>query len=339
MSQFCDRFIPNFSVIAAPLHELAKPHSSFSWSSDAQTAFETIKQLLTSAPVLRAPTSDDSFILEVDASDKGEGACLKACNSSDGQAYIVAFASRKFNDTESKWNIVEKEAHAIVFATEKFCHYLLGKPFLLHTDNRVTSFLRCKRSPKSRKLLNWALQLSEFSYHIEHIPSKNNAISDCLSHLHSVNLLEELHPDVSIASLRALQSQGPHIQAAITYVSSNKRTFDVSHLGSLRRYRHHLLLSPDGLLKWHNCTVVPIALRGRVLQLCHDHPSACHFAIDRPWVRLRAHYFWPNAKEDVSNWVKSCTTCASSIHPLTDITRTSYNLFSPLTALNLFAMI
>ena len=70
MSQFCDRFIPNFSVIAAPLHKLAKPHSSFSWSSDAQEAFETIKQLLTSASVLRAPTSDDFFILEVDASDK-----------------------------------------------------------------------------------------------------------------------------------------------------------------------------------------------------------------------------------------------------------------------------
>ena len=70
MSQFCDRFIPNFSVIAAPLHEFAKSHSSFYCSSDAQTAFETITQLLISAPVLRAPTSDDSFILEVDASDK-----------------------------------------------------------------------------------------------------------------------------------------------------------------------------------------------------------------------------------------------------------------------------
>ena len=157
MSQFCDRFISNFSVIAASLHELAKPHTSFSWSSDAQTAFETIKKLLTSAPILRAPTSDDSLILEVDASDKGEGACLKACGSSDDKAYIVAFASRKFNYTESKWKIVEKEAHAIIFATEKFRHYLSGKPFLLCSDNRVISFLQSKRSAKSSKLLNWAL--------------------------------------------------------------------------------------------------------------------------------------------------------------------------------------
>ena len=272
MFQFCHRFIPNFSVISAPLHELAKPHSSFSWSSDAQTAFDTIKKLLTSAPVLRAPTSDDSFILEVDASDKGEGACLKACGSSDDKAYIVDFASRQFNDTESERSIVEKEAHAIIFATEKFRHHLLGKPVLLRTDNRVTSFLQWKRSPKIRKLLNWALQLFELSYHVEHIPSKNNAISDCLSRLHSVNLLEELQPDFSIALLKALQAQYPNIQAAIDYVSSSQRTFDVSRLGSLRKYRHHLLLSPDGILKWHNCTVVPIALHGHVLRLCHDHP-------------------------------------------------------------------
>ena len=61
---------------------------------------------------------------------------FKACGSSDDQAYIVAFASRKFTATESKWNFVEMEAHSIIFATEKFRHYLLCKPFLLRTDNR-----------------------------------------------------------------------------------------------------------------------------------------------------------------------------------------------------------
>ena len=159
MSQFCDCFVPNFSVIAAPLHKLAKPSSPTSWTPDAQVAFETIKQLLTSAPVLRAPISEDSFILEVDASDKGECACLKACRSHNSKIYVVAYASRKFNETESKWNIVDKEMYAIIFTVLKFRHYLLGKPFLLRTDNRVISFLQSKCNPKSRKLLNLALQL------------------------------------------------------------------------------------------------------------------------------------------------------------------------------------
>ena len=311
MAQFCDRFVPNFSVIAAPLHELAKPNSSFSWTTDAQAAFEKLKQLLISAPVLRAPTGDDSFILEVDASDKGEGACLKARSSHDDKIYIVGYASRKFNETESKWNIVEKEAHAIVFATEKFRHYLLGKPFLLRTDNRVTSFLQSKRSPKSRKLLNWALQLSEFYYEIEHIPSKNNAISDCLSRMHSVTSLEELQPDFSMASIRDLQSKDQYIKAAIEYASSDKKDFDVSRLGLLKPYRSNLSMSQDGILQWRNCTVVPEELRGSVLRLCHDHPSSGHFAIDRTWTRLRECYFWPDAKQDVTNWVKSCKICAS----------------------------
>ena len=70
-------------------------------------------------------------------------------------------------------------------------------------------------------------------------------------------------------------------------------------------------MSPDGLLKWHNCPGVPIALRGHVLQLCHDHPSAGHFAIDCTWAHLCVHYFWPNAKEDVSNWATSCTAFTS----------------------------
>ena len=311
MAQFCDRFVPNFSVVAAPLHELAKPSSPFSWTPDAQTALKTLKQLLISAPVLRAPTSDNSFILEVDASDKGEGACLKARSSRDGKIYIVAYTSRKFNEAESKWNIVEKEAHAIIFATEKFRHYLLGKPFLSRTDNRVTSFLQSKRSPESRKLLNWALQLSEFSYKIEHIPSKNNAISDCLSRMHSVNFVEELQPNFSSASIKDLQLKDQQIQAEIEYASSNKRDFDVSRLGLLKQYRSKLSMSQEGILQWHNCTVVPEDLRGSVLQLCHDHPSSGHFGIDRTWARLREHYFWPNAKQDVTNWVKRCKICAS----------------------------
>ena len=114
MTQFCDRFVPHFSVVVVPLHELAKPTSTFVWTPEAQATFEALKQLLSAAPVLRAPTSTDSFILEVDASDRGEGACLKAHDTSDGKAYIDAYASRKFNETESRWNIVEKEAHAII---------------------------------------------------------------------------------------------------------------------------------------------------------------------------------------------------------------------------------
>ena len=78
MAQFCECFISNFSVISAPLHDLTKPNVPYVWSKKCQEAFSTIKDLLATALVLWAPDSRDYFILETDASDKGEGVCLKA---------------------------------------------------------------------------------------------------------------------------------------------------------------------------------------------------------------------------------------------------------------------
>ena len=94
------------------------------WSKDCQEAFATIKDPLASAPVLRAPDCRDYFILETDASDKGEGMCLKARSHLDNQGYIAAYGSHKFDATEERWNIIEKEAHTILFGVKKFHHYL-----------------------------------------------------------------------------------------------------------------------------------------------------------------------------------------------------------------------
>ena len=196
MAQFCDRFLPHYSEIASPLHQLTEKEVPFNWTPECEKAFNTIKQLLMDAPLVRAPDSRDFFILETDTSDKSEGACLKAHSYADGKEYIVAYASRKFNTTETKWTIVEKEAHTIVFTTQKFCHYLFGKSFLLRTDNRVNTYIQSKRSTKSRKLLNWALELSEFDCEIE------NAIGDCLSRVHSVNpIIMDLQPEFSSEEL------------------------------------------------------------------------------------------------------------------------------------------
>ena len=121
MAQFCDRFIPNSSIILAPLHALTRHHNTFKWTSSCQEVFEEVKQLLVEHPVLDPPSSDSIFILETDASDVGVGHCLKVLDSDSpvtdirtfAQSFpeaehIVGYGCRKFNDTERGWNIVEK---------------------------------------------------------------------------------------------------------------------------------------------------------------------------------------------------------------------------------------
>ena len=173
-----------------------KGGNSFSWSVECQTSFDKIKSflssppilytpckgdkfILSSPPILYTPCKGDKFILETDASDIGIGGCLKAKN--DQCEYIVGYCSKKFSNSELNWNIVEKEAFAVVHNIRHFQHFLVGCPFTVRCDNRVVTYLQTKHQPRNKKLLHWALELSEYDYTITHIPSKNNTIRDSLS--------------------------------------------------------------------------------------------------------------------------------------------------------------
>ena len=88
------RFIPGFAKVAHPLYQLMKKGVSFEWDSACKTAFNTLKNMLTTTPVLVYPQfgSDAQFILETDASSFGLGAVL-AQKQKDGQVHPVAYAS------------------------------------------------------------------------------------------------------------------------------------------------------------------------------------------------------------------------------------------------------
>ena len=77
----------------------------------------------------------------------------------------------------------------------------------------------------------------------------------------------------------------------------------------LKRFRKKLKLDDYGILKWYDKVVLPTKLRTKVLQLSHDHPLSGHFGLDRTWSRISNNYFWPKAKDDVTNWVESCQKC------------------------------
>ena len=303
MIQFCSRFIPNLNERIAPLYNLLKKGTRYVWTGECQTAFIYIKSILTSPPVLRCPMSMDQFILETDASDVGIGACLKV--NSNGKEYIVGYHSGKFHDSQCKWHIVEKEAHAIIASIEKFKHYLLGKRFILRTDSRILSYLN---TSKSKKLANWALQLSNYAFDVVHIPSKHNAISDFFSRSHEVNVISQLKSTKSSGDWRLAQNSCNYIKSACEYVRK-KKNFDVKLLGPLKRFRKFLELDDDGVLRWRKKIVVPENFRADILEMAHDHMTSGHFREERTWRNISNHYFWPNLRDDIVNWIRSCKAC------------------------------
>ncbi len=71
-ANFYRQFIRSFSQVAAPLTALTSISSHFTWSEVAQNAFDHLKRLFTSAPILITPDPTRQFIVEVDASDVGK---------------------------------------------------------------------------------------------------------------------------------------------------------------------------------------------------------------------------------------------------------------------------
>ncbi len=90
-------FIRNFSQVPLPLTDLTSTKKRFCWSSQAQTAFESLKSRFILAPILNTPDPSRQFIVEVDASKVGVGAVLSQRSSSDERIHPCAFFFSLFN--------------------------------------------------------------------------------------------------------------------------------------------------------------------------------------------------------------------------------------------------
>ena len=55
LASYYRQFIPDFASVAAPLHALTRKNVPFEWTTGCQAAFDQLKHLLISAPVLAYP--------------------------------------------------------------------------------------------------------------------------------------------------------------------------------------------------------------------------------------------------------------------------------------------
>ncbi len=127
------KFIPYFSEIAEPLSRLTKKNVRFNWGSEQERAFNHLKQLLSSQPVLTHFDGSKALEVRCDASVIGIGAELVQLEELGWK--LVANASRLLTDAERAYGTSERECLAIVYATEKFAPYIHGLKFTVVTDH------------------------------------------------------------------------------------------------------------------------------------------------------------------------------------------------------------
>ncbi|KAL1263544.1 hypothetical protein QQF64_006283 [Cirrhinus molitorella] len=196
------RFVEGFAKLAAPLHKLvaefvggrpkksAGPSFVGAWSGQCQKSFDTLKEKLTTSPILAYADFSLPFILEVDASHRGLGAVLS--QEQEGKVRPIAFASRSLRPTERNpvnYSSMKLEFLALKWAmTEEFREYLLGHKCIVFTDNNPLSHLGSAKLGATEQ--RWAAQLAGFDFEIRYRPGKSNGNADALSRQPPVDSVE-----------------------------------------------------------------------------------------------------------------------------------------------------
>ncbi|XP_041421806.1 uncharacterized protein LOC121394536 [Xenopus laevis] len=174
------RFLPNFSEIAAPLTDLTKKNckDQVIWNPQCEVAFQKLKDMLCTEPVLKSPNFDYRFIVQTDASEKGLGAVLS--QEIDGEEHPVLYISRKLFPRETRYSVIEKECLAIKWALESLRCYLLGQEFSLVTDHHPLIWIN-RMKDKNARVTRWYLAIQPFRFTVHHRPGSQHHNADYLS--------------------------------------------------------------------------------------------------------------------------------------------------------------
>ena len=177
---FYRRFIKYFSAIARPLCNLLDKDVPFVWSHSCEAAFDKLKTMLVSPPIMRSPNWNLPFEIMCDASDYDIGAVLG--QREDKKAFVIYYNSKTLDSAQANYTTTEKEFLAVVFSLEKFRSYIVGSPVTIFTDHVALKYLLSKQDTKPW-LTRWILLCQEFNLTIKYKKGVENVVADHLSQL------------------------------------------------------------------------------------------------------------------------------------------------------------
>ncbi|KAL0155123.1 hypothetical protein M9458_049386, partial [Cirrhinus mrigala] len=293
-ANFYRRFIKDYSSIIAPLTSLLRGKlKRLTWDPAAHEAFQHIKKLFSTAPLLHHPKPNLPFTVEADASTTGVGAVLSQAVSESSVLHPCAAFSRKLSLAEQNYDVGNRELLAIKLALEEWRHWLKGAvhPFTIITDHKNLQYL-CDAKRLNPRQARWALFFTRFRFTITYRPGSKNIPADALSCQTSADLHTESEPIIP-----------PHLIVSPIIWSLDQ---DI-HQATLQEPAPPEC--PEGKI------YVPRSLRHNLLGTAHGSPGSGHPGSKRTLSLLQNRYWWPSMRHDTIRYVQSCSVCAMSNSP------------------------
>lgn len=329
-ANFYRRFIRDFSKLVKPLVALTRKDTPFAWSPECTQAFQSVKQQVSSAPVLRHFDPRRQAILETDASDYVTGGILSQYDD-DHVLHPVAFYSRSMVPAECNYHIYDKELLAIIRCFEHWRPELecTELPIQIFTDHQaLKTFMESKEL--TRRQARYLDILSEFNFQIIFRPGRNNSKADALTrmpdsapsdpsderakHQHQiiltpdrVNVRVNAIEESLFSRVHEANREDPDCEEYRQAIQKGENTLHGTDLGRCRIV--------DGALFKNGLLWVPASMHTEVLQEIHEQPASNHPGVTRTIDLLRRHYYWPGHAKTIKRFIRNCHPCQRSKAP------------------------
>ncbi|GKB22812.1 putative nucleotidyltransferase, ribonuclease H [Tanacetum coccineum] len=290
------RFIEGFSKIAKPMTKMTQENMKFDWSEKAEAAFQLLKQILCSAPILSLPEGSENFMVYCDASRKGLGAVLMQ------REKVIAYALRQLKTHEKNYTTHDLELGVVVFALKMWRHYLYDTKCVVFTDHNSLQHILDQKKLNMRQR-RWLELLSDYDCKIRHHPKKANVVADALSRKERIKPLRVQALVLTIGLNLPVQILNAQVEAT---KEENYGTEDLYGMIKKLEPRADEMLCLNGR-SWIPCRG---NLRELIMNESHKSRYSVHPGSDKMYQDLKKLYWWPNMKAEIATYVNKCLTCA-----------------------------
>ncbi|XP_020082482.1 uncharacterized protein LOC109706087, partial [Ananas comosus] len=287
------RFIKNYRRLSKPLTELFRK-DQFKWSSETQTAFENLKEIMTQAPVLAMPDYTRPFVVEVDACGQRIGAVL----SQEGRP--IAYISKAITQRNIGLSTYEKEFLAILLTVNKWKHYLSPRQFVIKTDHQSLKHL-LEQKITTAVQQKGMVKLTKLDYIIHYKAGKKNRSADSLSRRGFEEGTSAAITTVIpswVAELAASYRGDEKCQQLISKLllqpdPQSKYTYSQEML----RYKGRIYVGDQG------------GVQGKIIHELHSSALGAHSGARHTYKRAKQYFYLPGLKQNVEEYTKGCAVC------------------------------
>ncbi|KAA0051027.1 transposon Tf2-1 polyprotein isoform X1 [Cucumis melo var. makuwa] len=176
LTRYYRRFVQNYGKVGAPLTQLLLKKVAFKWTEESHMAFETWKKAMMTLHILALPDFNLPFEVETDASSFRVGVVLIQSNRP------IAYFSHTLSLRDQEKAVYERELMAVVLVVQRWRPYLLGRKFIVKTDQRSLKFLweQTVIQPQHQKRI---AKLLDYTFEVIYKPGKENTAADALSRM------------------------------------------------------------------------------------------------------------------------------------------------------------